>query len=104
MKIRFVDAGSISESHGLKDSLAALMSKELIRMKFQLVRLEVYLNHEHDHNGGMKKKFCILEAHLMGCEPITVMSEASCYTQAVNTAINKLKISYITGFGRMWNN
>jgi hypothetical protein len=73
-------------------------------MRFQLIRLEVYLNHEHDQGGGMQKKFCILEAHLMGSEPITVMSEASCYTQAVNTAISKLKISYITGFGRMWNN
>ena len=104
MEIRFVDAGSISESHGLQGPIAAFMSKELCRMSFQLVRLEVYLNQEHDQGGGKQRKCCILEAHLMDCEPITIASEASCYTQAVNTAIRKLKIYYISRFGWVCNN
>ena len=104
MKIHFSEARIISESHGLKDSLTALMSKEFCRMSYQLIRLDVSLKYEHDQRDGKHRKFCIFEAHLVGCEPITVTSEASCYTQAVNIAISKLKTSYITGFGRLWYN
>ncbi len=104
LKIRFSDAWIISESHDLKDSLTSLMSKELCRMSYQISLVEVHLKYEHDHRDGRHKKFCIIEAHLMGSEPITVTNEASCYAQAVNGAIIKLKTSYITRFGHMWNN
>lgn len=104
MIIQFSDARVLSESHGFKDSLTALMSKEFCRMSFQLIRLDVSLTYEHDRVAGMRKKFCIIEAHLVGCEPITVTSEASCYTQAVNIAISKLKTSYISRFCQIGNN
>jgi hypothetical protein len=104
MKIHFSDARIITESHGLKDSLTTLMSKAFSRMSFQLIMLDVSLKYEYDQRDGKRRKFCIIEAHLVGCEPITVTSEASCYTQAVNLAIIKLKTSYISRFGRIWNN
>ena len=104
MKIQFSDARIISESQGLKDSLTDLMSKEFCWMSFQLIRLDVSLNYEHDQRDGKQRKYCIIEANLVGCEPITVTSEASCYTQAVNIAIIKLKISYIARFGHICNN
>lgn len=104
MEILFSDAGIISENHGFKDSLTALMSKEFSRMRFQLFRLDVSLKYEHDQKDGRQRKFCIIIAHLVGCEPITAISEASCFTQAVNIAISKVKTSYIARFGHMWNN
>lgn len=104
MKIQFSDARIISESHDLKDSLTAFMSKEFCWMSFLLTRLDVTLNYELDHRDGKQRKFCIIEAHFVGCESITVTSEASCYTQAVNTAVIKLKTSYITRFGYLCDN
>jgi hypothetical protein len=104
MKIQFSDAGIISENHGFKDSLTALMSKEFCRMRFLLIRLDVSLKYEDDQSDGKRRKFCIIEAHMVDCEPITVTSEASCYTQAVNLAISKLKTSYVTRFGKLWYN
>ncbi len=104
MQIKFRDARIISESVGLKDSLTALMSKELSRMSFQIINVEVHLKYEHDHMDGKHKKLCVIEAHLIGWEPITVTNEANSYAQAVNGAIMKLKTSYVTRFGHIWNN
>ena len=73
-------------------------------MSFQLIRLDVSLKYENDQRDGKRRKFCIIEAHLVGCEPITVTSEASFYTQAVNIAIIKLKISYVLRFGPICTN
>jgi hypothetical protein len=104
LNIRFIDARIMSERNGLKDSLTALMSKELCRMSFQIIRIEVHLNYEPNQRDGIQKMFCVLDAHFEGCEPITVTSEASCFTQAACLAITKLKASYIKRFGHIWNN
>lgn len=104
MQIKFSDARIIYESSSLRDSLTALMSMELSRMRFLIIRVEVHLKYEHDHRDGKHKKYCIIEAHLIGWEPITVTNEANCYAQAVNGAIMKLKTSYVTRFGHIWNN
>lgn len=104
MKIEFTNSGILSESENLKASLTTIMSKELIWLSFQITQLEVQLSNKNDQPDGHNKKQCMLEARLDSRQSIKVTNGASCYVQAVNGAITKLKSSYLTIFGRVWNN
>ena len=83
----------------LKDLLAG----ELSRFDEHITRLEVHLSDENGNKESEDDKKCMIEARLKGRQPIAVSDVANTYDEAVNGAIDKLKISLDTILGRLRN-
>jgi len=66
-------------------------------------RLEVHLSDENGHKDALNDKRCVVEARLEGVKPIAVTNIANNHEQAVEGAIDKLKSTLETKFGRLNN-
>jgi ribosome-associated translation inhibitor RaiA len=80
-----------------------LISKELSRYSSHITNLEVNFKDEDGKKVGPKDKRCVLEAHIAGRKPVAVVNHANSHELAVQGAINKLKASLNTIFGRLSN-
>jgi ribosome-associated translation inhibitor RaiA len=103
MTIQFNTDNNIKGSEELRKPLIALISEELSRFSAQITRLEVHLSDEDGPKNGLNDKRCMLEARLEGRQPIAVTNHANDHEQAVSGAIDKLKTSLDTIFGRLRN-
>ena len=103
MTIQFNTDNNIKGSEELRKPLIAVISEELSRFSAQITRLEVHLSDEDGPKNGLNDKRCMLEARLEGRQPIAVTNHANNHEQAVSGAIDKLKTSLDTIFGRLRN-
>jgi ribosome-associated translation inhibitor RaiA len=103
MTIQFNTDNNIKGSEELRKPLIAVISEELSRFSAQITRLEVHLSDEDGPKNGLNDKRCMLEARLEGRQPIAVTNHANDHEQAVSGAIDKLKTSLDTIFGRLRN-
>jgi ribosome-associated translation inhibitor RaiA len=92
---------SVHEAFGTK--LEDLLSEELSRFSEYITRLEVHLSDENGAKDGANDKRCMIEARLEGRQPIAVTANADTHEQSVASAIDKLKNSLDTIFGRLRN-
>src|SRR6476659_2515532 len=83
--------------------LKDILSEELSRFNEHITRLEVHLSDENGNKDSEDDKKCMIEARLKGRQPIAVSDVANTYDEAVNGAIDKLKISLDTILGRLRN-
>jgi ribosome-associated translation inhibitor RaiA len=103
MTIQFNTDNNIKGNEELRKPLIAVISEELSRFSAQITRLEVHLSDEDGNKNGLNDKRCMLEARLEGKQPIAVTNHANNHEQAVSGAIDKLKTSLDTIFGRLRN-
>ncbi len=101
MQIHFNTDKNLTGSEELIASATSLISEELNRFSQQITRVEVHLSDEDGNKNGFNDKRCIVEARLAGMKPIAVTNHANTHEQAIDGAIDKLKISLIKITGRL---
>ena len=103
MIIQFNTDNNINGTEELRKPLIAEINEELSRFSPQITRLEVHLTDEDGPKNGLNDKRCMLEARLEGRQPIAVTNHSNSHEQAVSGALDKLKTSLDTIFGRLRN-
>lgn len=101
MTIQFNTDHNITGSEKFRTAVDAQITDELSRFSEHITRIEVHLADENGSKEGINDKRCVLEARVEGRPPVAVTSHANTYDQAVSTAIDKLKSSLDTIFGRI---
>lgn len=103
MTIQFNTDNNITGREDLTAPLIALIAQELTRFSQHITRVEVHLSDENGPKTGLHDIRCMLEARLEGRQPIAVIYQANTNEQAVEGAVEKLKSSLKTIFGRLRN-
>lgn len=103
MHIQFNTGKNVSYNKELKESIASVVSDELNRFDNLITRLEIHLSDEDGKKNGHKDKRCLIEARFKGMQPIAVSDQADTHKFAVIGAVEKLKSSLNTIFGRRRN-
>ncbi|MEO6540840.1 MAG: HPF/RaiA family ribosome-associated protein [Ferruginibacter sp.] len=100
MTIQFNSDNNLTVHEEFREKLKSTLSEELNRFSEHITRLEVYLSDENGSKFGPNDKKCLLEARVEGRPPIAVSAGAGNYELAVDNAVDKLKSSLNTVFGR----
>jgi ribosome-associated translation inhibitor RaiA len=79
----------------------AVVESTLGHLAEHISRVEVHLSDENGKKGGGHDHRCMMEAHLMGHQPIAVTNEADTIGQAIGGAADKLKNSLDHTLGRL---
>ena len=102
MQIHINSDSNIEGSDRLAHQVAPVVRDALDRFSAQITRVEVHLSDENsDKKFGAEDKRCLLEARLIGLQPISVRHHAATLEQAVDGAVEKLKRSLDSTFGRL---
>ncbi|MEO7306938.1 MAG: HPF/RaiA family ribosome-associated protein [Ferruginibacter sp.] len=101
MTIQFNSDKNLTVHEEFRDKLKNTLSEELNRFSEHITRLEVHLSDENGQKFGQNDKKCLLEARVEGRPPIAVSAGANNYELAVDSAVDKLKSSLDTVFGRL---
>lgn len=92
---------NITGSDKLSAYLDTTISQSLLRFSDKISRLEVHLSDENSHKEGLNDKRCMLEARIEGMQPIAVTNLGGTTEQAISGALDKLKASLDTIFGKL---
>jgi len=92
---------NIAGTDKLSAYLDSAITEELARYSDKISRLEVHLSDENSHKEGQNDKRCMLEARVEGIQPIAVTNQAATTEQAIDGALDKLKASLQTIFGKL---
>ncbi len=92
---------NITGSDETSASIESTISAALNRFSGKISRLEVHLSDENSQKEGLSDKRCMLEARIEGMQPIAVTNQAGTMEQAIDGAIEKLKASLQTIFGKL---
>ena len=84
-----------------EDKIQAQITESLSRFSDLITRLEVHLSDENGSKDGLEDKRCLLEAKIVGKEPIAVTNLGNTYDLALNGAITKLKSKLETIAGKL---
>jgi len=103
MTIQFNTDNNVSVSEKLRIPFIGLITNELRRFGQQITRVEVHLSDENGDKEGLNDKRCLIEARLAGMKPFAVTNHAKTHEMAVEGAVDKLKTSLNTIFGRLRN-
>lgn len=103
MKIQFNTDKNVQGNEELSTFITSLISKQLSRFEDQITRLEVHLSDEDGKKEGFNNIRCMLEARIEGRAPLGVTAQANTHQQAVTGAVEKLKVSLETIYGRLRN-
>ena len=101
MTKQFNTEKSLNQHEEFRKKLGDQLSEKLSRFAEHITRLEVHLSDENGQKTGQNDKKCLLEARVEGRSPLAVTAGAQNYELAVNAAIDKLRSSLDTIFGRM---
>jgi len=101
MTIQFNTDKTINGDERNQDFFTSQIAEELDLYQSHVTRIEVHLSDENGDKGGMNHIRCLLEARLEGKQPIVVSDQADTVELAVSGAIDKLKNSLKTIFGRI---
>lgn len=103
MTIQFNTDKNLTIHEEFRNKLSAHLSEKLNRFSENITRIEAHLSDDNGHKQGQGDKKCLLEARVEGRPPIAVSALANNYELAVDGAIDKLKSSLDTVFGRLSN-
>lgn len=79
------------------------IKEELQRFQSEITRIEVHVSDENGQKKGSNDIRCLIEARIEGKQPIAVICQTDTIEFAVSGAIDKMKASLETEFGRMSN-
>ena len=103
MTILFNTDRNLTVHDDFKNKLSSHLSEKLTRFSEHITRLEVHLSDENGHRTGPHDKKCLLEAKVEGRPAVAVSADAQNYELAVDAAVEKLRSSLASIFGRMQN-
>lgn len=101
MKIQFNTDKTVNGDERNQDFFTSQIAEELDLYQSQITRIEVHLSDENGEKDGRNDIRCLMEARLEGKQPIAVSDQADTVELAVTGAIDKLKNSLKTIFGRI---
>ena len=91
---------SVEGRESMEQEVAAVVSDVLERFEREITRVEVHLSDENAGKGGDNDKRCLMEARLIGRQPLAVSHKASSMRLAVDGAAEKLQNAIGTALGR----
>ena len=103
MKIQINTDKNIIRNDELRTYSNDLISEELKNFDNQVTRLEVHLSDVNGDKDGVNDKRCLIEARIIGRQPIVASHKAGTHEQAIAGAAEKLKTSLETILGRIRN-
>ena len=103
MTIQFNTDKNIIGNEKLETYINSTIADELDRFSEHITRIEVHLSDENSSKPGQNDKRCMLEARLENRKPIAVTNDAGTVEEAVSGALDKLKASLKTIFGKLQN-
>jgi hypothetical protein len=103
MKVQFNTDKNIDGATKHQNHFSSQIADELDIYQSHITRIEAHLSDGHGNKEGMKDVKCLLEARLEGRKPIAVNHHAHTVEKAVSGALDKLKNSLKTIFGRIQN-
>lgn len=103
MKIQFNTDHNTTGNERFTEFFDTLISEKLSRFSSHITKLKVHIKDEDGYKAGQKDKRCVLEVRIKGRKPIAVVNHADSHEQAVEGAIDKLKVSLNTIFERLSN-
>ncbi len=103
MTILFNTDNNLTVHDDFKNKLSNHLSEKLNRFNEHITRLEVHLSDDNGHKTGLNDKKCLLEAKVEGRPAVAVSAGAQNYELAVAAAVDKLRSSLDSIFGRMQN-
>jgi ribosome-associated translation inhibitor RaiA len=103
MEIQFNTDKNIEGKERLEEYVKELIVGSLKRFEDKVTRIEVFLSDENSHKESQDDKKCTLEARPNGLKPIAVNCQEATIEKAINGAIDKMKASLTTVFGRLQN-
>ncbi|MXV14815.1 HPF/RaiA family ribosome-associated protein [Pedobacter sp. HMF7056] len=77
------------------------LTTSLHRFSNRITRVEAHLGDENGQRNSDDDKRCLLEAHLVGHQPVVVTAHAAEVEQSINAAIAKLKAALDTVVGKL---
>lgn len=101
MVIQFNTDNNIAGSERQNAYFTTALSESLSRFSNHITRLEVHLTDENSHKGGKNDQRCMIEARLVGLQPIAVTNHADTIEQSVSGATDKLKAALDTVIGKL---
>jgi len=102
MLIQINTDSNIKGDDALAQQVDAVVRNTLDRLSERITRVEIHLSDENsDKKFGTEDKRCLLEARLVGLQPLSVSHQAATLEQAVNGAVEKLKRSLESTLGRL---
>lgn len=103
MTLQFNTDKNLTLHDEFRNKLSTHLAEKLSRFSDHITRLEVHLSDDNGGKNGADNKKCLLEARVEGRPPIAVTAHANNYEQAVDGAIDKIKSSLNSVFGKLKN-
>jgi ribosomal subunit interface protein len=100
MLIEIRTGGNINGSERFSDHVKAVLRTALERYSDRIRRVDVHLSDAVSNKTSHDDKCCMIEARRDGCEPILATHQESTMDQAINGAVQKLKKSVGSAFGK----
>jgi len=101
MTIQFNGDNNLTVHEGFRDKLSSSLTEDLSRFSDHITRMEVHFSDENGSKQGQNDKKCLLEARVEGRQPFVATAVANSYELAVDGAVDKLKSSLDSFFGRL---
>jgi len=84
-----------------EDKIQSQINTALSRFSDLITRIEVHLSDENGSKDGLDDKRCLLEAKIIGKEPLAVTNLGDNYDLAIAGALTKMKSALETIAGKM---
>ena len=103
MKIQLNTDKNIQGTETLETIVSEKINHELKHFVDKITRIEVHLSDQNALKGGPDDIQCKIEARIEGMQPLMVVSKNGSKEKAVDDAVDKMKATLSTVFGKMKN-
>jgi ribosome-associated translation inhibitor RaiA len=103
MKIQLNTDKNIQGTETLETTVSEKINHELKHFADKISRIEVHLSDQNALKGGPNDIQCKIEARVEGMQPVIVVSKNGSKEKAVDVAVDKMKATLRTVFGKMKN-
>ena len=101
MKVQINTDGNIEGHERMAAQVRGVVIAALDRVDDSITRVEVHLSDSNSHKPGHEDKRCMMEARLVGRQPIAVTHQGATVDQAVDGAAEKLARLIESTVGRL---
>jgi len=103
MKIQLNTDKNIQGTETLETIVSKKINHELKHFADKISRIEIHLSDQNALKGGPDDIQCKIEARVEGMQPVMVVSKNGSKEKAVDVAVDKMKATLSTVFGKMKN-
>lgn len=103
MKLQFNTDKNIQGTETLEAIVSEKINHGLKHFADKITRIEVHLSDQNADKTGPEDKQCKIEARIEGMQPIMVVGTNDSKERAVDEAVDKMKATLSTVFGKMKN-